>query len=66
MSGSVFAAARVHLSQARPCLQGDDETSRCAVEALELLIEATTTAENSNMSATQLRRVLTFTTRGSS
>jgi hypothetical protein len=66
MSDSDFAAARVHLDQARQCLQGDDETSRRAVEALELLIEATTTAENSHKSGAPHRQIFTFKTRGSS
>lgn len=42
---SDFSAARLHLDRACDYLRGDDETSCKAREALDLLIEAITTAE---------------------
>lgn len=43
---SDFAAARVHLQRAFDYLYGDDETSKQAREALDLLIEAVATVEH--------------------
>jgi len=42
---SDFSTARLHLDRACDCLRGNDETSRKAREALDLLIEAIITAE---------------------
>ena len=49
MEGSLtsdFSAARVHLERAYHYLRGDDETSRSACEALDLLIEAVAEAQH--------------------
>jgi hypothetical protein len=43
---SDFAAARLHLDRAYHYLRGNDETSRKACAALDLLIEAIATAEH--------------------
>ncbi|WP_164780495.1 hypothetical protein [Mesorhizobium sp. M7A.F.Ca.US.011.01.1.1] len=43
---SDFSAARIHLERAYHYLQGNDETSRTACEALDLLIEAVTEAQH--------------------
>ena len=43
---SDFSAARVHLERAYHYLRGDDETSRSACDALDLLIEAVTEAQH--------------------
>lgn len=40
---SDFSAARMHLERAYVCLNGTDETSRNAREAIDLLIEAIAT-----------------------
>jgi hypothetical protein len=42
---SDFAAAQVHLRNARLCLRGGDKVSEEAAEALDLLIVAAVTAE---------------------
>jgi len=42
---SDFAAAQVHLRKARISLRGSDRVSEEAIEALDLLIVAVTTAE---------------------
>jgi hypothetical protein len=42
---SDFAAAKVRLRAARRCLHGSDKISGEAIEALDLLIVAVTTAE---------------------
>lgn len=42
---SDFAAAQVHLREARLCLRGEDKVSEEATEALDLLIVAVITAE---------------------
>ncbi|OBQ79802.1 hypothetical protein [Mesorhizobium sp. WSM3873] len=41
---SDFAAAHLHLDRACHYLRGDDETSRTALAALDLVIEAVATA----------------------
>ncbi|RUT80584.1 hypothetical protein [Mesorhizobium sp. M7A.T.Ca.TU.009.02.1.1] len=43
---SDFSAARIHLERAYHYLQGNDEMSRAACEALDLLIEAVTEAQH--------------------
>ncbi|AZO70334.1 MULTISPECIES: hypothetical protein [unclassified Mesorhizobium] len=42
---SDFAAAHLHLDRACHYLRGDDETSRMALAALDLVIEAVATAQ---------------------
>ena len=49
MRSSNFAAARLFLERAAEMLQGDDETSQQAREALDLLIEAVVTKEFSRL-----------------
>lgn len=51
---SDFAAARVHLERAFDYLDGNDEISKNAREALDLLIEAVATAEFSRSKAAVL------------
>lgn len=43
---SDFSAARVHLERAYHYLRGNDETSRSACEALDLLIETVAEAQH--------------------
>jgi hypothetical protein len=42
---SDFSTAKVHLRNARQCLEGSDKVSREATEALDLLIVAVITAD---------------------
>lgn len=56
---SDFSAARDHLDRAYLYLRGDDETSRKAREALDLLLEAIITAEHTRPCA----KVISFPTR---
>ena len=42
---SDFAAAHLHLDRASHYLRGDDETSRAALAALDLVIEAVAAAQ---------------------
>ncbi|AZO08663.1 MULTISPECIES: hypothetical protein [unclassified Mesorhizobium] len=48
---SDFAAAHLHLDRACHYLRGDDETSRAALEALDLVIEAVAAAQYSRPEA---------------
>lgn len=43
---SDFAAARLHLERAVHYLRGNDQTSKKACEALDILIEAIVTAQH--------------------
>ena len=43
---SDFSAARIHLERAYHYLRGNDETSRSACEALDLLIETVAEAQH--------------------
>jgi hypothetical protein len=43
---SDFSAARIHLERAYHYLQGNDETSRTACDALDLLIETVAEAQH--------------------
>ncbi|MER9331712.1 MULTISPECIES: hypothetical protein [unclassified Mesorhizobium] len=43
---SDFSAARIHLERAYHYLRGNDETSRLACEALDLLIESVAEAQH--------------------
>lgn len=43
---SDFSAARIHLERAYHYLQGNDETSRAACDALDLLIETVAEAQH--------------------
>jgi hypothetical protein len=52
---SDFSAARVHLERAYHYLRGDDETSRAACEALDLIIEAVAAAECARPTAKVIR-----------
>ncbi len=48
---SDFAAAHLHLDRACHYLRGDDEVSRAALAALDIVIEAVATAQHTRASA---------------